>query len=422
MCLSSQTRILLGKQSKDEFRHMKILMLGWELPPHNSGGLGVACFQLCKSLADNGADIEFILPYSADHGIDFMKITHAQPNDVQEVIKAGIAYDSYKFVYKDGVVQWKSLFDFHKAYEEAIDDIVLESSFDVIHAHDWLTFRAALRAKERTGKPLLLHVHSVESDRAGGQPGNPFVQEIERMSLMLADQVIAVSEHTKRAIIRDYQIPAENISVVHNSIDKEALELLDEDNSYHYLEEMKKQGYKVVVNIGRLTIQKGLSNLLNAAAQVVKREPKTFFLIVGSGELEYELMEQAAALGISKNVIFTGFQRGKRWRDAYAIADLFVMPSISEPFGLTPLEAIGYGTPALISKQSGVAEVIQNCLKVDFWDVDEMANQITAVVRSDALQRELHNNSLQEYNQLSWNTAADQLFSIYRRHMNEVHA
>lgn len=397
---------------------MKILMLGWELPPHNSGGLGVACYQLCKSLADNGADIEFILPYSADHDVDFMKITAAQPADVKEVIKAGIAYDSYKFLYKDGKIQWKSLSDFHQAYEEAIDGIVEKSTFDVIHAHDWLTFRAALRARERSGKPLLLHVHSIESDRAGGNYGNPFVREIERMSLLLADQVVAVSEHTKRAIINDYDIPEDKISVVHNSIDKNNIEQLDADNAYEYLREMKKHGYRVVVNVGRLTIQKGLSNLLFAAKHVVEREPKTLFLVVGSGELEYELLEQAAAFGIGKNVIFAGFQRGKRWRDAYAIGDLFVMPSISEPFGLTPLEAIGYGTPALVSKQSGVSEVIKNCLKVDFWDVDEMANQITAVIRSDALQRELHDNSLHEYSRLSWNQAADRLFTLYRRHLN----
>lgn len=396
---------------------MKVLMLGWELPPHNSGGLGVACYQLCKSLAAHGADIEFILPYEAEHSVDFMKITAAHPIDVKKVIKAGIAYDSYKFIYKDGKIQWKTLHDFHEVYEAAIDAIVEQSSFDVIHAHDWLTFRAALRAKEQSGKPLLLHVHSVESDRAGGKLGNPFVHEIEKMSLLLADHVIAVSEHTKRAIARDYHIPLSKISVVHNSIDKSALEPLDNENAYTYLAEMKKRGYRVVVNVGRLTIQKGLSNLLFAAKHVIEREPKTLFLIVGSGELEYELLEQAAALGISKNIIFTGFQRGKRWRDAYAIGDIFVMPSISEPFGLTPLEAIGYGTPVLISKQSGVSEIINNCLKVDFWDVNEMANQITAVVRSSALQHELHDNALHEYHQLSWKTAADQLFALYKQHL-----
>lgn len=395
---------------------MKILMLGWELPPHNSGGLGVACYQLCKALAKSGADIEFILPYSAEHDVDFMRIRAAQPTDVTEVIKGGIAYDSYKFVYKDGKIQYKSLLDFHQAYEESIDSIVASSEFDVIHAHDWLTFRAALRAKEKTGKPLILHVHSIESDRAGGNPGNPFVREIERVSLLLADRVIAVSNHTKKAIVREYGIPPENISVVHNSIDKEVFEPLDTHNAYHYLESMKKQGYRVVVNIGRLTVQKGLANLLLAAQKVVEKAPKTIFLIVGSGELERELIEQAAALGISRNVVFAGFQRGKRWRDAYAVGDLFVMPSVSEPFGLTPLEAIGYGTPSLISKQSGVAEVIKNCLKVDFWDIDEMANQITAVVTSDALRDELHTNALKEYDSIGWHDAAEQLFSYYRQH------
>lgn len=411
------------RKTKGPFILMKILMLGWELPPHNSGGLGVACYQLCKSLSSSGADIEFILPYKAEHNIDFMKITAAHPADVDEVIKAGIAYDSYKFVYKNGKVEWKDINSFHALYEAAIDNVVKEADFDVIHAHDWLTFRAGLRARERSNKPLILHVHSVESDRAGGNMGNPLVHEIERTSLLLADRVVAVSNHTKKAIIRDYKIPADKISVVHNCIDRDAVEPLDADNAYKYLEEMKKNGYRVVVNIGRLTVQKGLPNLLQAAAQVVYREPKTLFLIVGSGELEYELMEQAAALGISKNVIFTGFQRGKAWRDAYAIGDLFVMPSISEPFGLTPLEAIGYGTPALISKQSGVSEVIKNCLKVDFWDIDEMANQITGVVRSDALKHELHDNSLQEYHSISWQTAADSLFNIYRSHLvQEAHA
>lgn len=401
---------------------MKILMLGWELPPHNSGGLGVACYQLCRALSKSGAEIEFILPYSAEHDIDFMKITAAYPKDVSEVIKAGIAYDSYKFTYKDGKIEWRNLFDFHEAYEKAIDGIVESSEFDVIHAHDWLTFRAALRAKEKSGKPLILHVHSIESDRAGGNKGNPFVHEIERISLMLADKIIAVSNHTKQSIIRDYGIPADMIQVIHNSIDKETIEMLDSDNAYRYLEHMKQKGYRVVVNIGRLTIQKGLPNLLQAAAKVIKKAPKTLFLIVGSGELERELIEQAAALGISRNVIFAGFQRGKNWRDAYAIGDLFVMPSISEPFGLTPLEAIGYGTPSLISKQSGVSEVIRNCLKVDFWDIDEMANQITGVVTSDALRDELHSNALKEYENIGWHHAADQLFDVYRQHLEAVPA
>ncbi len=396
---------------------MKILMLGWELPPHNSGGLGVACYQLCKALSKRGADIEFILPYSADHDVDFMRVSAAHPQDVVEVMKSGIAYDSYKYIYSDGSEEWLDIFGQQLVYEKAIDHLVEAAEFDVIHAHDWLTFRAALRAREKTAKPLILHVHSIESDRAGGKGGNPLVREIESTAMMLADRVIAVSAHTKYAIIREYGIPADKIEIVHNSIDHDDSVTLDDGNAYSYLSAMKEQGYKVVVNVGRLTIQKGLPNLLRAAKEVVARAPKTIFLIVGSGEQERELMELAAELGIGRNVIFTGFQRGKNWRDAFIIGDLFVMPSVSEPFGLTPLEAVGYGTPALISKQSGVAEVLHNSLKVDFWDVKEMANQITSVVLYDALREELHANSYREYQKQSWNDAADKLFEVYKRYL-----
>ena len=234
--------------------------------------------------------------------------------------------------------------------------------------------------------------------------------------MMLADRIISVSEHTKKAIIKEYAIPADKIEVIHNSIDLKDVQPLDTDNTYKYLAKMKKHGYRIVVNVGRLTVQKNLPNLLLAAKEVIARAPKTIFLFVGTGEQDIELLEQAAALGIARNVVFTGFQRGKAWRDAYAIGDLFVMPSISEPFGLTPLEAVGYGTPALVSKQSGVSEVLTNCLKVDFWDIDEMANQITAVVQNDALRDELHNNSLKEYERLSWSKAADRLLELYQHH------
>ncbi len=393
-------------------------MLGWELPPHNSGGLGVACYQLCKALSNKGVGIEFVLPYTAEHNIEFMNINAAHPQDVETVMKAGIAYDSFKYTKKNGEVEWVDLFGQSAIYEQAVERIVKLTEFNVIHAHDWLTCRAAIRAKELSGKPLIVHIHSVEADRAGSEGGgNPMVREIEASSMMLADRVVAVSQHTKRAIIREYGIPASKIDVIHNSFDASSLiKETGSTNAYAYLEEMKQHGYKVVASIGRLTIQKGLPNLLTAFKEVVAREPKSILLIVGSGEQYYELIGLAAQLGISRNVVFTDFQRGKKYRDAYSIADLFVMPSISEPFGLTPLEAIGYGTPALISRQSGVAEVIRNCLKVDFWDVDEMANLITNVLRSDALRDELHKNSLKEYARLSWGTSADKLFDMYEHH------
>jgi glycosyltransferase involved in cell wall biosynthesis len=392
-------------------------MLGWELPPHNSGGLGIACYQLCKALSKQNIDIEFILPYQADYDLDFMTVTATQAVGIEGFAPPQEAYDSQWYT-PGGGGHWPSGHHQRQAYEQAVVRLAEEKAFDIVHAHDWLTFRAALRVKERRQCPIVLHVHSVESDRAGRPDGNPVVQEIESVALQLADQIVAVSEHTKRAIMHDYGIPAGKIEVIHNSIDAASLAPLDDDNAYRYLTTMKGLGYHVVVNVGRLTIQKGLPNLLQAAQKVITQEPKTFFLFVGSGEQYRELIEQAAALGIGANVLFAGFQRGKNWRDAFAIGDLFVLPSVSEPFGLTPLEAIAYGTPALISKQSGVSEVLNNCLKVNYWDIDEMANAITAVVRSPALRNELWQNAYNEYERLSWEDAGAKINRLYDRQLS----
>lgn len=391
-------------------------MLGWELPPHNSGGLGVACYQLCKALKKKDVDIEFVLPYKAEHNIDFMEVTAAHPQDVMTVIEAGGVYDSNKYIYEDGREEWLDIVGQQAMFEKSVAKLVESRQFDVIHAHDWLTFRAGLRAKMHSGCPLILHVHSIERDRAGGNSGNPVVREIEAIAFQLADRIVAVSEITKQMIINDYDIPADKIEVVHNSIDRELMVPLDDHNAYAYLSRLKAEGWKVVTNVGRLTIQKGLVNLLHAAKEVVAREPKTIFLIVGNGEQYNELIALAAELGIGRNVVFTGFQRGKNWRDSFGIANLFVMPSISEPYGLTALEAIEYGAPVLLSKQSGVGETITNCLRVDSWDVRGLANQITALVRSNSLRDELHHNSYQELLNLSWDDAADKMTGIYARH------
>lgn len=388
-------------------------MLGWELPPYNSGGLGIACYELCKSLSRRDIDIEFVLPYQAEHQIDFMQITAAHPQGVTDVFRAGIAYDSYKYVTEDGQEHWLDIYGQQTLYEQAVARLAETKEFDILHAHDWLTFRAALRVRAIRHCPIILHVHSVESDRAGNGPGNPLAREIEATALQLADQVIAVSEHTKRAIIRDYDVPGDKVAVVHNSIDTASLAPLDDTNAYRYLTLMKQLGYRVVVNVGRLTIQKGLPNLLYAARAVIDRAPKALFLIVGSGEQYYELIELAAGLGIGANVLFADFQRGKTWRDAFAIGDLFVLPSVSEPFGLTPLEAISYGTPVLVSRQSGISEVLHNCLKVDFWDTNEMANKITGVMLSDDLRDELWRSSYREVERLSWEDAGDKVMNVY---------
>lgn len=388
-------------------------MLGWELPPNNSGGLGVACLQLSKALASAGADIEFVLPHYDGTRYEFMRVTSALAHGIRAIVSAK-AYDSYRYLLDDGSFFDVNIHDQQTAYTQMVGRLVESLEFDVIHAHDWLTFRAALLARERKNKPLVLHVHSVERDRAGGQSGNPFVREIEATSMLLADHVIAVSERTKQMIVDDYHIPSEKIEVVHNSIDVSDLAPLDEHNAYKYLGDLKNDGWKVVVNVGRLTIQKGLPHLVAAASEVAKRCPKTIFLFVGDGDQRDELLELAAEKNIARNVIFTGFQRGKQWRDAYGVADLFVMPSVSEPFGLTPFEAAGYGTSSLISKQSGVAEVFKNCLKVDFWDVDEMANKIVAVLQNEVLRDVLTQNAWQEFQSLGWNFAADQIMNRYR--------
>ena len=393
-------------------------MLGWELPPHNSGGLGVACYQLCKALSKKGADIEFVLPYTAEHNIDFMNINSAHPQDVETVLKSGIAYDSFKYVKNTGEVEWVDLVGQSTIFEEAVGRIAKLAEFDIIHAHDWLTCRAAIRAKMLTGKPLIVHFHSIEADRAGRpMGGNPMVREIEGLALTLADKVIAVSQYTKDAIVREYGIPADKIEVVHNHSDPSSLLPEEGENVYRYLLEMHKLGYRVIVNVGRLTVQKGLPNLLEAFKIVTEHAPKTFLLVVGDGEQRNELIQQAADLGIGDKVLFAGFQRGKKWRDAYGVADLFVMPSVSEPFGLTALEAIGYGTPVLISKQSGVSEMIKNALKVDFWDIHQMANQMVALVQNDELRDELHRNSYREYMSHSWHESADKLMGIYNNHL-----
>ncbi|HKX24378.1 MAG TPA: glycosyltransferase family 4 protein [Candidatus Saccharimonadales bacterium] len=396
---------------------MKILMLGWELPPHNSGGLGVACYQLSRALAGQGAEIDFVLPYDAPHDIDFMKVTPAMPITAEKLANLGGAYESFCYHCETEACEHaapKDLRGQQKRYTAFVEKYLLEQDPDVIHAHDWLTFEAGMRAKQITGKPLVAHVHATEFDRSGEHHGNPLVHDIEYNALRMADRVVAVSQVTKDIIVREYNIPADKVEVVHNSIDPEDFADVTFAGSYLYLEEMKKLGYKVVVSLGRLTVQKGLRYLIQAAAQVHSVNDKVLFLIAGDGELRNELIEQAAELGVAHNIIFTGFVRGQRWRDAYAIGDMFVMPSVSEPFGLTALEAAGTGNAVLLSKQSGAGEVLRSVLKFDFWDTDKLANYILAVAEQPVLRNTLMRNVQNEFARLSWGDVADKCHNIYK--------
>ncbi len=394
-------------------------MLGWELPPHNSGGLGVACYHLSRALALQGTEIDFVVPYAAPHEeIDFMTIHSA--TTLSPLHKFGMgAYDS-SFI--SGIIDRTSngiptsIRDIQHRYVEFIEDISVKQDFDAIHAHDWLTMEAGIRAKQLTNKPLIVHVHATEFDRAGGHAGNPIVHEIEYQGLLMADRIFAVSEATKRIIVEKYRIPASKVEVVYNAIDVTSF-----DQSYHYdqrtyryLEGLKNEGYTVVSAVTRLTIQKGLGNLVRAVAKAIHKYDRMVLLLAGDGEQRDELIALAAQLGISDKVFFTGFVRGKQWRDAYSVSDVFVLSSISEPFGLTALEAAHHNTALIVTNQSGVGEVLNSIFRYDFWDIDRLADQLVGIATSPALKESLRRNVTYEYTRISWQDVAQQCVGAYQ--------
>ncbi|MBR2600972.1 glycosyltransferase family 4 protein, partial [Candidatus Saccharibacteria bacterium] len=303
-------------------------------------------------------------------------------------------------------------------YCDFVNEYLMEYKPDVVHAHDWLTFEAGVLAKKNYGIPLIAHVHATEYDRSGMNGGNPVVHAIEREGLMMADKIIAVSQATKDLIVKKYEIPADKIDVVYNSLDEDFLKsaYTYDNDDYRYLEAMKQLGYTVVSTVGRFTIQKGLSNLMKAAARAISKNPKLLFVFAGDGEQREELVEMSAKYGISKNVIFTGFVRGKQLRDIYQVSDIFVMSSISEPFGLTALEAAHHGDVLILTKQSGVAEVIRSSMEYDFWDVEKLADEIIAISKSPALRNTLKEGVAREYNKFSWSDVAEKVKNVY----NEV--
>ena len=400
---------------------MKILMLGWELPPHNSGGLGVACLNMARALSNQGVEIDFVVPYQAKHpGINFMKI-HAATNLDPIFRYGGGSYASPK-IFEEIIptVDKKvltSIRQIQKEYCEYIDKYLMKHHPDAVHAHDWLTYEAGILAKRKHQIPLIAHVHATEFDRAGMQTGNPLIHEIEYEGLMLADRIIAVSETTKRIIHEKYNIPLNKINVVYNSLDEDYSQ--DDyhfnDQTYRYVENLKRSGYTVVSTVGRFTIQKGMPGLMRAASLAVSKNPKLLFIFAGDGEERNDLINMSAELGIAKNVIFTGFIRGKKLRDIYSLTDIFVMSSISEPFGLTALEAAHHGDVLILTKQSGVSEIIWSALKYDFWDKQKLADEILAVADSQALRESLQENIKNEYRKISWDKVAKKCLKIYNK-------
>ena len=398
---------------------MKVLMFGWEFPPFNTGGLGTACYGLTKGLSNNGISITFVIP-TAPKPIksDFVNLIIASCGflDIKRVSSLLVPYISSKG-YEDmrrqrsirsdknlGLVYGQNLFDEVNRYAMKAREIAINETFDLIHCHDWMTYLAGIEARKVSGKPLIVHIHATEFDRTGDNP-NPYIYDIEKRGMEEADFVISNSNFTKNNVIRHHGINPDKIFVVHNAV---------EFTSFPDSEDFKiKSQDKIVLFLGRITLQKGPDYFLDAAKKVLEKEKNIKFIVAGSGDMEIDMIERAAKLGIAKHVLFTGFLRGNDIDRAYRMADLYVMPSVSEPFGITTLEAIASGTPVLISKQSGVSEILNHCLKADFWDVNEMTNKILSVIDHDELGECLSSNGLLEIDKFTWDKAADKIMEIY---------
>lgn len=413
-------------------KFLKILMFGWEFPPFHSGGLGVACEGLIKGLSSLKIKVCFVLPKRVD-GISlkadpfFYKFvfanelklklsTNLKVKTIDSFLSPYITSDEYLSFYEKLILTGgkkniynSNLFEEVLRYGKEAVAIALEEDFDIIHAHDWLSFPAGIEAKKISRKPLVVHIHATEFDRTGGSGVNQQVYEIEKQGFKTADKIIAVSNFTKNKVIEHYGIEPDKIIVVHNAVEQKGVAYFN--NNFHQL---KRAGQKIVLFLGRITIQKGADYFLRAAKKVLEKNQNVFFIIAGTGDMERQIIEEAAVMGISDKVLFTGFIKEENLTELYQMADLYVLPSVSEPFGLTPLEALTYGTPVLISKQSGVSEVLSHCLKVDFWDIDEMANKILAVLEYSELKEELRDYGGLEVKKFSWQDSAQKCLDIYQ--------
>ena len=424
---------------------MKVLMFGWEFPPNISGGLGTACYGLTKGLSSfNDVDLTFVIPkvYGNEAKVD-MKLIGASDvelsdtiilkqralemgkfNDFGQQISAYITPEQYEkividkkgqLVYKNrksstGKLEFTgkygtSLFKEISRYGVVASEIARNEPHDVIHAHDWLTYPAGMEAKKVSGNPLVVHVHATEYDRCG-ENHNKDVYEIERKGMEFADKVITVSDFTRNIVIQKYKISPLKVVTVHNAV---------EPANNSNLKDLWKIGTndKVVTFLGRVTSQKGPKHFINAAYKVLKKMNNVRFVMAGSGDLLYDMIKYVAKLKIADRFHFTGFLKGDDVYRMYAMSDLYVMPSVSEPFGISPLEAIQSNVPVIISKQSGVSEVISNAIKVDYWDTDSMADAIYGVLQYPSLGRHLKNNGKKEVDNLLWTNVAAKVKEIY---------
>ena len=434
---------------------MRVLMFGWEFPPHIAGGLGTACYGMTRGLARNDVEVTFVMPRaSGDEDERFIRVVNA--SDIETVFgkvstDAADIIDKMSFIhldsnlvpylspeeyetYHDEFVKtgekrwetsdiWSQRYTFSGKYGANLMEEVaryaivaaqvakdLDGQFDVIHAHDWLTYFAGIAAKRVSGKPLVVHMHATSFDRSSSDNIDTRVYEIERAGMAAADRVIAVSNLTRNIVIEKYNIPAEKVVTVHN-----AVRFVDKDN------ELPERGVedKIVTFLGRITFQKGPDYFVEAAAKVLKRVPNVRFVMAGSGDMMNHVIRRVARLGIADRFHFTGFLKGDDVHKMFQLSDVYIMPSVSEPFGISPLEAMRANVPVIISKQSGVAEVLDYAVKVDYWDVDAMADAIYGFVKYPALSKMFAKKGLEEVIGLKWNNAAAKIKTVYEDAINE---
>lgn len=432
---------------------MRVLMLTWEYPPFIVGGLGMACYGLFKALAELGVNIKMILPTKeevfyeintpeeadfpsakSENGIKldpiplrFLPLIYELPEEsVYSSIKEIIPY-----IYPKGLpqktlylkeipeevlerinfilAQTNNLITKVRIYTQNVLKIASKISFDLIHAHDWLTYPAGLFLKKVFKKPFLAHIHATEFDRALGF-GHPLVHEIEYLGLNYADKVIAVSNYTKDIIREHYFVPEEKIEVVHNAFTAKRV----------YPEKKKKFKMPVILFLGRLTPQKGPKIFLEIAKRVFEQYSKVRFVIAGAGEMERELMLEASSLGIGTHIMFTGFLTREEVEEALSLADIVVMPSVSEPFGIVALEALFFGCALIISKQSGASEVIKNAFKVDFWDIEKMVNIILELLNNPEQLKNIQTRGKEEAKQFTWLIPAQKTKIIYEKMLTSL--
>jgi glycogen(starch) synthase len=424
---------------------MKVLMFGWEFPPHISGGLGTACYGLTRGMSSiPGLEILFVVPKAygdedqsrirlvgaGDVSLDLRNVRkhkylkdlsyieinsnlvpYTSPEEYEELVKKS-EHQGKRFVetkmggkLKFTGTYGKDLFEEIANYAIVAGEIALKKDFDIIHAHDWLTYPAGIAAKRASGKPLVIHVHATDFDRSGGKV-NPAVFEIEKIGMHLADKIIAVSNLTRNTVIEKYGIHPDKVVTVYNAVnplpDDEKLQL--------------KRGItdKVVTFLGRITLQKGPEYFVQAAYKVLQKMDNVRFVMAGSGEMLEKMILWTATLGIADRFHYTGFLKGDDVFRMFSISDVYVMPSVSEPFGISPLEAMQSNVPSIISHQSGVAEILKHAFKVDFWDVDAMADAIYALLNYPALSQMFRKYGVQEVNDMKWENSGQKVHSIYR--------